>query len=120
MLLKLIGTIHDTHANIWQRGEMLENYWGLNSAPVKVKIVEEKVVVTEVLDKDKVNDLRIGDVILKINNVSAEKLLSSKLEYCPASNLSTKYRDAAKLLLRTNDDSLEVSILEREKLLIFR
>ncbi len=109
-LLELIGTIHDTHANIWQKDNILSNYWGLNSAPIKVKIIEGNVIVTEILDKPLRGELRIGDKILSINNESVENIISNTIKYCPASNLPTKYRDAARKLLRTNEDSLNVTI----------
>ena len=110
-LLELIGKVSDTHANIWQRDDVLERFWGLKAPPVEVKILDNEVVVSKLLnDSDENIELKIGDILTKVDDVSIDKLISEKIKFCPASNLSTKYRDVCRKLLRTNNDSIKLTI----------
>jgi C-terminal processing protease CtpA/Prc len=110
-LLELIGKINDTHANIWGRDEALSKFWGLKAPPIQVVILNKQVVISKIFDEHlKKTGIRTGDIILKVNDIPVEKLISDKIKYCPASNLATKYRDLAVNLLRTNSDSIKLSI----------
>ncbi len=101
-MLKLIGEIDDTHANIWS-DKTLKKYFGENFIPLRIKFIQDKAVVTEILDGfPTTSNIKVGSVITKINSLPIEKVVSKLLEYCPASNYSTKLRIAASKLLRTN------------------
>jgi len=109
--LALIGSIHDTHANIWGKDETLEKFRGLNHAPVGVTFVEDQAVVTKIWDKElaKPSGIQIGDVIETINGQKVSDIVKQRLELTPASNYPTKLRDIAINLLRTNEPSLNVA-----------
>ncbi|HVE59240.1 MAG TPA: S41 family peptidase [Pyrinomonadaceae bacterium] len=109
--LGLIGSISDTHANIWGRDETLDKWRGVNYAPVGVRFVEEKAVVTEIYEQtaaDKAG-LKIGDVIEAVGGKKVAQIVSEQLEFTPASNRPTKLRDIAERLLRTNENSLKIT-----------
>jgi C-terminal processing protease CtpA/Prc len=110
VVLELIGRIHDTHANIWNQDEALNKYWGVNYAPVEIKFVESKAVVSAYYDQDfgEKSGLQIGDMITSINNKSVKDIVVERLKYTPASNLPTQLRDLAENLLRTNDTVLTI------------
>lgn len=110
-LLEIIGKVSDTHANIWQKDNVLEKFWGLKAPPVELIILDDGVVISRLLNQSDDNiGVNIGDVIIKVNNEPIEKIISEKIKYCPASNLSTKYRDVAGKLLRTNNDTIKLTI----------
>jgi len=110
-LLELIGRVQDTHANIWQTDKVLEKYWGLKVLPIVVEIVADQVVVSNFFGQlDDTSGIAIGDIITEVNNVPIEKLISEKIKYCPASNMPTKYRDVSRKLLRTNEDSILLTL----------
>lgn len=112
-ILELIGRVNDTHANIWGN-QVLNNYKGLNYAPINLSFVENKAVVTYFNDDTlgKETGLQIGDVILKINNKSVESIVKENLKYTPASNYPTKLRDIARrTLLVTNDTIINIEYL---------
>jgi C-terminal processing protease CtpA/Prc len=116
--LELIGRIHDTHANIWMQDYALDEFWGVNSAPLRLSFVENKAVVTGYYDDDfgKKSGLINGDVITKINDQPVEEIIKEKLKYIPASNYPTKLRDIAPKLLRTNDEKLNVEFERNGKM----
>jgi len=115
-VLELIGRIHDTHANILNGNRILNNYFGKYYAPVELTFIEEQPVVTGYLDDilGKESGLKIGDVLLKVNNIPINDIIKNDLKYTPASNYPTQLREIAKKLLRTNDSIINIEF-ERNK-----
>jgi hypothetical protein len=109
--LELIARIHDTHANIWGNDAILENYKGQNYAPIEVKFIDSKAVLTDFLNKDssQTYGLQIGDIILSINNIPVDNIVKEKLYLTPASNYPSQLRNIAWDLVRTNASSLNVT-----------
>ena len=109
-VLELIARVNDTHANIWQRDTTLTGYKGINYAPIEVKFVEDKVVVTDYSDDDlgRKTGLKKGDVIVSINGQSVQSITGKRVPLTPASNYPTQLRNIARDMLRTNDSTLTV------------
>lgn len=109
-VLSLIASVHDTHANIWGNDPVIQTYRGLNYAPVEVKFIENKAVVTGYLNQiaGEKSGLQKGDIILTINKNNIDKIIKEILPITPASNYPTQLRDIAKNLLRTNDSILDI------------
>jgi C-terminal processing protease CtpA/Prc len=107
-LLEVIGKVQDTHANIWQSNKALTEFWGIYIAPIEVKIIENKVVVTKVTNDNGV--VKVGDVITAIDGQKVETLIAEKAKYCPASNQPTQIRDVMRKLLRTNNTNINLTI----------
>ncbi|MGD0755476.1 MAG: S41 family peptidase [Bacteroidales bacterium] len=110
-VLALIARVHDTHANIWGNDLTIQQYKGTSYAPVAVKFIENKAVVTGFVDKNRTNvtGLQIGDIIESVNNKNVDKIVEEKLPITPASNYPTQLRDIARDLLRTNDSVLNIT-----------
>ena len=115
--LELIERIHDTHANVWGGNQVLNNHFGLHYAPVKLTFIENKPVVTGFYDEKlgKETGLEIGDIISVINNRPFEEIVKERLKFSPASNYSTKLRDIATNLLRTNDSIINIEFIRINK-----
>jgi len=117
LMLELISLVHDTHANIWNRDDTFNHYFGLNYAPYKITFIEDKPVITDFL-KGKAAlkyDLQKGDQVTEINNIPVKKIVADRLIITPASNLPTQLRTMAPDLLRTNDSVLRVKIKRNGK-----
>jgi len=112
-VVELIGRVHDTHANIWGGNQVLNNYFGLRYASVELTFIESKPIVTGFYDEKlgEETGLEIGDIISVINNRPVEEIVKDKLKYSPASNYSTKLRDIASNLLRTNDSIINIEFI---------
>lgn len=108
--LKLIGRIHDTHANLFSRDDTMPKYWGLNRLAVKVSFIEDKAVVVAYHDKaeGERTGLKVGDVIEEINGRKVADIVKERLDLYPASNYPTKLRDIAGYLLRTNETTMKL------------
>ncbi|HET7002231.1 MAG TPA: S41 family peptidase [Puia sp.] len=116
--LELIARVHDTHANIWGRNDVLERVRGIYRAPVQAKMIENKLVVTGFyIDTLGIKDqIKVGDVITKINGESVERLILKNLYLTPASNYETQLRDLPAILLRTQTGQLPLEINRDGKL----
>lgn len=108
--LELIARVHDTHANIWGNESTLNEYWGVNFAPLKIEFVEDRAVVTgyhsDSLGKE--TGLLVGDVIEKVNNEPVSEIIKRQLKYTAASNYPTQLRDIGRRLLRTNENKIRI------------
>jgi len=103
--LEMIGNIHDTHANIWSKNEIIDDF------------IQDKAVITGFHDREKGNmaGLKIGDILTSINGKSIDDIVTEQLKYYPASNLTTQRRDLADNLLRSNDSTLQLTIQDGKK-----
>jgi len=121
--LKLIGEVQDTHANLWGGKNKILDEKGTYYPPVHTIIVEGKLVVTDFYtDNVKENSamskfvgLNIGDVITTIDGIATDKLIAERLPFYPASNYSTKLRDIAPELLRSNKSAIDVTFVRNNK-----
>ncbi|MFC2113182.1 S41 family peptidase [Bacteroidota bacterium] len=114
-VLHLIGRINDTHASIWGNDSILENYRGRYHAPVQLKFIEDRAVVTGYYNDKlgKWSGLVPGDIIVSIDGKGVEQIVGERLEYYPASNQAAKLRDIAKDLLRGNTGSLSLEYIRQ-------
>jgi hypothetical protein len=111
--LRLISSIHDTHANIWSGNAELEAYRGKYRPLFKAAFVENKLVITG-FEPDSMSvkaKFKVGDVITAINGVSVAELIRKYLPITAASNYTTQLRDMpGNYLLRSNNPHFEFKI----------
>ncbi|WP_353267536.1 S41 family peptidase [Gemmatimonas sp.] len=100
-LIRLIGRIHDTHANIWS-DLRVQPPTGTAQAPLNLRFVENRLVVTGYSHATlgPATGLKIGDEIQSIGGVSVAVLVDSLRPYFPASNEPARLRDMANSLTR--------------------
>lgn len=116
VILKLIGEIHDTHANLLKGAHAIEAEWGDFYPPVMARMIENKLVVSDFYTdsveqnaemSEKVG-LKIGDIIISINGMPVKQKIQQLLPYYPASNYSTKLHKIAPNLLRSKEHSVAI------------
>lgn len=108
--IRLIGEVHDTHANLWGGKNKVEELRGDMYAPFCVRFIEEKLVVTDYYNPELKESagLEIGDVITHINGRTIEFMVDSLAEYYPASNEAARLRDISADLLRSSKQSISI------------
>jgi C-terminal processing protease CtpA/Prc len=110
-MLELVAHLDDSHAYLItpQLNKRLGFYW----APVKLQIINGKPVVIEFFDSSfaEKDDWKLGDILLKVNDVSISNILDKEKKYLTGSNLVSKYRDIHIPLLNGSTDSVKVEIL---------
>ena len=102
--LEMVTKINDSHGFFYGLDLYSEN----NIAPVEIVFIGDTAVVSGFFKKDfeKSTELKRGDIILKINNISIEDIIEERKKYIPASNRGALLRDMASKLLQTNEKSL--------------
>lgn len=117
--LKLIASIHDTHANVWGNYPALEEFKGNYRLPFKAEFIENKLVVTGHTYGDTLGvkqKFLIGDIITEINGKPVEALIKHFLPYTAASNYDTQLRDLPyNFLLRGQSENFSLQLLRTGK-----
>lgn len=113
--LELIAVVHDTHANIWGYNPTLDTLKGVMIAPFTARFVDGKLVVDGYYQStpEIKDEIRVGNVVEKINGITIDSLVRKFLPLTPASNLPRQLRDMASdygFLLRTNQPDMHVEI----------
>jgi len=111
--VKIIGEIHDTHANLWRGSGEIHKARGSNFAPFRVQFIENKLTVTDYYNPEYKDEagLDIGDVITHINGKTVESIVDSLRIYYPASNEPTRLRDIAPDLVRSASKSINIEYI---------
>ena len=109
-VLKLIGEVQDTHANLYGGADKLSEWKGNYYSPIQVRFIQDKLVVTDYFNpelKDEIG-LEIGDIITKINGKSIDQILKEKLNYYPASNKPSQLRNISEDILRSTKNKINI------------
>lgn len=109
-VLQLAAKMQDCHAVVLGKNEGVDEFFGNRFAPINLTFIEGKAVVSGVL-RDSL-PVKKGDVLLAVNREPVKKALERLKPFVSASNTHTFLRNAAPLLLRSND-SLMVMEFER-------
>lgn len=106
--------IQDGHGFI--RSEVLSNYFGTASPPIRIRFIENQPVVVSIFPDSmfSVRGIELGDVITKIDGESVESVIKRHVKYLSASNLSALNNYVSRRLLNGND-STTVAITIRKK-----
>jgi C-terminal processing protease CtpA/Prc len=108
-MLELINSLNDSHAEL--ETPYTRKYLGNYYPSFKFKIIDNKAIVISSWNDSlsKINDIKVGDVILKYNNIDVKDLLKEKEKYANGSNEPTKYRNLLLILLNSNIDTCRIT-----------
>jgi C-terminal processing protease CtpA/Prc len=108
VLRELVAKLDDSHA--WISFNDTSKYKFL---PVNISNVENKAVVSEIFNDSlaKINDLKRGDIIVKINNKNIESELKNTLKYVAASNRNFKINKSYSTIFRDTLNSMHLTII---------
>lgn len=119
-MLELVTKTDDSHAGITTG--LTNAYFGFYWIAADFRIIDEKAVITSFHDVEKAQkgDLRIGDVIEKVNGRSISEIMKERDRYLPASNPAVKKRrryaflngpdDSAAIVFSRNGQSAEKTV----------
>lgn len=109
-MLETSTKIDDSHS-IFKTKKTIE-YFGSNFIPVELSIIENKAIVIEIPNDSlsKINDLKIGDVIEKIEGKTPNEILNAKNKYISGSNKKAKEKAIYYTLTTGNTDTVNLEI----------
>tara|TARA_R110002051_G_scaffold296083_1_gene362074 strand:- start:317 stop:1963 length:1647 start_codon:yes stop_codon:yes gene_type:complete len=116
-MLELVVSLDDSHAGL--RTELLDNYFGLKFIPATFKIFEDGAVITRFYNDSlaNINDIRVGDVIVKAEGKTIKEIFEKKSDYLKGSNESAKSAYAFDKIFNGSTDSIELEILRDNHLI---
>jgi C-terminal processing protease CtpA/Prc len=117
---RMTGRIHDTHANLYSNfsdREMLNFMGGERQLPVMIHRIEGQYVVAGLRDSINYPQLKLGDIILKVDGESIEERADKLLPYACASNQVTAYRVVGLNLPRGKKDTITLEIRRNKQTL---
>ncbi|MBZ9629694.1 hypothetical protein LB465_02800 [Salegentibacter sp. LM13S] len=106
LIKELIAKLDDTHAWISFSDERPK------SLPIKVSQIENKAVVSGFYNDSiaNLNNLKLGDIILKFDGKDLKEETNENLKYVPGSNLKIKTKSTFSKLLNGFENSLNLTI----------
>ncbi|MEN2414304.1 S41 family peptidase [Flavobacterium mesophilum] len=114
---KMASKIDDTHTEFFiypnaSSPRRIRRYF-----PADGKIIDEKIVVTEILGDSvaQANDIKVGDVITKINDKSIKQIISENRDLICASNDAAYLDKLVKEVLISHTDNVRVEFLKNGK-----
>jgi carboxyl-terminal processing protease len=107
-MLEIVTKINDSHAFFITH--YTNQYFGYKWAPFDFKIIDNKAIVTTLYNDSlcKIDDIKINDVFLSVDNMSIEAILKKNSKYIPASNYSIKLRNCYHAIFNGSTDSISV------------
>ncbi|WP_127845823.1 S41 family peptidase [Psychroflexus aestuariivivens] len=106
IIKELIAKLDDTHAWI--------NFYEEKAKylPVKVSHIENKAVISGFYNDSiaNINNLKLGDIILKINDLDIKKETEKNLKYVAGSNINIKFKNTYNTILRGSESKVKLSI----------
>ena len=106
LVKELVAKLDDTHAWI-NFNDKVPKY-----LPVKISNIDNKAVVSGFYNDSlaKINNLKLGDILLKIDEVDIQKETEKKSKYIAGSNANIKIRQTYNEILLGTDSSATLTI----------
>ena len=103
---ELVAKLDDTHAWISFSDEKLKYL------PIKISYIENKAVVSGFYNDSiaNINDIKLGDIILKINDLDVKAERDKNLKYVAGSNLNIKIKSTYNKIFSGLEDTVQLSI----------
>lgn len=87
VLMRLAALLQDGHSNVYPPSEIIDQYFA--APPLRTRLMDDKVIITAIYSKSlKSAGLKVGDELLKINDVSVHKYANDFVR--PFQSSSTK------------------------------
>lgn len=113
-MLETVIKLDDTHANFYTK--KIHDYFGLKYIPIRFKVIENKAVITSFYNDSlaKINDLRIGDILEKIDGKNVKEIIFNNKKYVNGSNDNVKSKNYDFTIFNGSIDSANLTIKRNE------
>lgn len=114
-MLELVVSIDDSHGVFVT--DKTNSFFGYYWIPAKFKLIEDKAVLTGFYNDSlaKIDDLRVGDIITKVNNQEVGTIFKQKEKYINGSNISRKKANAYYSIFNGSSDSVQIEFIRNNK-----
>lgn len=114
-MLELTASTDDSHAFFVTHHT--NSYFGYHWAPVILKMIDGKAVVTGIYDNQKAakDDWQLGDILTAVEGVPVSEIIEEDRKYLTGSNDPARFRGLEINLLNGSSASVEIEILRDNK-----
>lgn len=107
-MLELVGNIDDSHGVFIT--DKTNEFFGLKWIPAKFKIVNDSAIITGFYNDSlaKLDDIRVGDVITKVDGKEIGAIFTEKIKYLNGSNLSSKKGNSPYAIFNGSTDVVNI------------
>jgi len=114
-MLELIVKIDDSHGFLYT--EKTNEFFGLKWIPAHFKLHNNQAIISGFYDDSlaKINDIRIGDIITKVDGKDVESIFNENKKYINGSNLARKRANSFRAIFNGKSDSVRVEYLRDGK-----
>tara|TARA_R110002153_G_C13281717_1_gene494125 strand:- start:25 stop:1665 length:1641 start_codon:yes stop_codon:yes gene_type:complete len=114
-MLELVVSIDDSHGGFVT--DNTSTFFGYYFIPQQIKLINDKVIITGVYNDSlaKIDDLKLGDVITKVNNQEVRTIFQEKEKYINGSNLPSKKANAYYAICNGSSDSVQIEFIRNDK-----
>lgn len=108
-LSALTSKINDSHTGLITN--YVFQYLGYYWVPFKIKIIDDKAVVTKIYNDSLTNfdHIKRGDAIIEVNGRPVSELIAEKSEYFSGSNIPARLNKISDYLLNGHTDSIKIT-----------
>ncbi len=113
---EMAACIQDTHTRV-SGSQELRRFFGEAPPPIGLRLIENKTVVTDLLDAEAVKDsgVAIGDVVVTVDGEPIEKRMARYGKHLAGSNLGSHAHSVHRVLLNGPEGSvLKLTVRDRE------
>lgn len=112
ILQELIAKLDDTHASITLSQEKSKYL------PIKISHLDNKAVISGFYNDSlaKLNNLQIGDIILKLNDIDVKNEAQKNLKYVAGSNSNIKFKLAYTKIFKGLEDTISLTISRNDSI----
>lgn len=114
-MLELVTSVNDSHAMIGT--SKTSEYFGYFWIPAKFKLIDDKAIITGFYNDSlaRIDDLKIGDIITKVNQKHVDSIFQQKEKYISGSNLARKKANAYYSIFNGLSDSVQIEFIRNGK-----
>ena len=104
--------LNDTHAGTFNM-KMIEHLGGQKYIAASIKIVEDKAIITNLVNDSlaKIDDIKIGDIITKVNGKTVAEKITELEKYMSGSNKNAALPSIGMVMLTGNTPDIEIEFI---------
>lgn len=113
---ELIVKLDDSHGFFGTK-VLYSDFFGIKFVPFETKIIDDKAIVIGFKNDSlaKLNDIKIGDVITKVDGKTVAEILKEKINYIEGSNLPTVLRNSNIAVFNGSSENAEIGYIRDGK-----
>ena len=111
----MVVKIDDSHA--YYATKQTADFFGRKSLPIKYELINDVAIISAYYDKAlaEKDDLKIGDIITKVDGKTVGDIFSDKSKFINGSNILQKKKNSRNAIFHGSSDSVKINFIRNNK-----